>query len=369
MTRHVLFLSLAPAGYLFTCIERLAQEYDVQILIVHHPLDENAPFKLRLNSEKIILINKSQITTAELKRTVHEFAPHAIFCSGWMDPDYLAICRQMKGKARQVLKFDNPWRNTLRQNVMRIAGPIYFKRIFDACWVSGSPQRQYALRMGFSDDQISEGGYSGHYDYFHQAYLKFSESKQKQFPHRFIYVGRYVPVKRIDLLWQAFIEFVQESNSDWELWCLGKGILKDQMPEHPAIRDFGFVQPEEMESFIGSTGVFILPSAMEPWGVVVHEYAAAGFPLICSHKVYSATAFLRDGYNGFLHTSGSKSSLKETLYKMVCRSDEQLVEMGRRSAALASVINPSIWASLAWQFATADAWPRFRFEEAINRLA
>ncbi len=369
MTHHVLFLSLAPAGYLFTCIEQLAHEYDVQVMIVHHPLDENAPFKLRINNEKIIPVNKSHITTAELNRKVQEFAPHVIFCSGWIDPDYLTICRQMKGKARRVLKFDNPWRNTLRQNVMRIAGPIYFRKIFDACWVSGSPQRQYALRMGFREDEISEGGYSGNYKYFHQAYLKYRESKQKKFPHRFIYVGRYVPVKQIDLLWQTFVEFIQEKDCDWELWCLGKGQLRERMPDHPAIRDFGFVQPEEMESYVGSTGVFILPSAMDPWGVVVHEYAAAGFPLICSHKVYSTTAFLRNGYNGFLHKSGDKASLKDTLYKMVSRTDEQLVEMGSRSAALASVINPSVWAYLAWQFATASSWPRFRFEEAINRLA
>jgi glycosyltransferase involved in cell wall biosynthesis len=363
MKRRAVFLSCSPSGYLFTCIERLVKEYELEALVVHYPLDKNAPFKFSIDTTSVSLADKSAFEDSALTEKVKSFAPDVIFCSGWADALYRHICKSMKGKTRCVVKFDNPWLNTLKQNLMRVIGPLYLRQFFDACWVSGKPQREYALRCGFSDDEISEGGYSGHYEYFHQAYLNNKEQKRKKFPHRFIYVGRYIPVKGVDLMWKAFEEFQKETPNDWELWCLGKGELKPLMPDHPSIKDFGFVQPAEMEKFVAETGVFIMSSIKDHWGVAVHEYAAAGFPLVCSSGVYAHTGFLQHGINGFLHKPGSKQSLKEALRKIISLSDEQLFEMGNRSAEIAAVMTPSVWASIAWQFASSNQWPQFRFPE------
>ena len=38
----------------------------------------------------------------------------------------------------------------------------------------------------------------------------------------------------------------------------------------------------------------------EPWGVVIHEAAAAGLPIIASHLCGATTAYVRDGVNGFI---------------------------------------------------------------------
>jgi glycosyltransferase involved in cell wall biosynthesis len=41
-----------------------------------------------------------------------------------------------------------------------------------------------------------------------------------------------------------------------------------------------------------------MPSKKEPWGVVLHEMAIAGLPLLASENVGAASAFLREGENG-----------------------------------------------------------------------
>lgn len=46
-----------------------------------------------------------------------------------------------------------------------------------------------------------------------------------------------------------------------------------------------------MTNLMKQCGVFILPSRIEPWGVVVHEFSAAGFPLLLSDQVGSAESF------------------------------------------------------------------------------
>ncbi|MCC6385731.1 MAG: glycosyltransferase family 4 protein [Bacteroidia bacterium] len=361
MSRKLVFLAYAPSGYLFTCIERILRHYDAAITVVHYPLDPDAPFKMNLSSPKLKFLDKSHFNKEELLAQVKSVSPDVIFCSGWGDAEYKYVCKNMKGKSRRVLKFDNPWQNTFKQNLMRLIGPVYLRSHFDACWVSGNPQRQYALRIGFKDHQISEGGYSCDFEYFHSEYLRNKENKHHSFPKRFIYVGRYIPIKGVDRLWQAFYEFQQERPNEWELWCLGKGELRPQMPEHPAIKDFGFVQPSEMGKFIEQTGIFIMPSVRDHWGVAVHEYAASGFPLVCSSGVYAVSAFLKDGYNGFIHQPDDKESLKSVLNQIIDLDQSQLALMGDRSARLAAVMKPDIWAGIAWEFADAANWPVFRF--------
>jgi glycosyltransferase involved in cell wall biosynthesis len=186
------------------------------------------------------------------------------------------------------------------------------------------------------------GFYSCDYEYFHSLFESSLEMKRKRFPHRFIYVGRYYDFKGVREMWDAFIELKSETGTDWELWCLGTGDVEPV--QHPAIQHFGFIQPLEMGKFIAEAGVFILPSRFEPWGVVVHEFASAGFPLLCSDAVGATEAFLKNGENGFSFTANDKNSIKAVMKKIMNLPDDHLLQMGERSVQLAANITPSKWA-------------------------
>ncbi|MBL0340385.1 MAG: glycosyltransferase [Bacteroidetes bacterium] len=105
-----------------------------------------------------------------------------------------------------------------------------------------------------------------------------------------------------------------------------------------------------MKKFIADTGVFILPAYYEHWGVVVHEFAAAGFPLICSTTTSAATKFLNDGKNGYFHQPCSVDSLVEVFMKIMLTPTEKLVQMGTASAEIASTITPDTWCDTAIEF-------------------
>ena len=51
-----------------------------------------------------------------------------------------------------------------------------------------------------------------------------------------------------------------------------------------------FIQPENLEK-VKNAGCFVLPSLKDNWGVVVHEFAAAGLPLIISDGVGAKLLF------------------------------------------------------------------------------
>ena len=56
---------------------------------------------------------------------------------------------------------------------------------------------------------------------------------------------------------------------------------------------------DQLQSFVSEVDIFCLPSLIEPWGVVVHEFASMGLLLLLFKNVGSGTEFLINGYNGF----------------------------------------------------------------------
>ena len=104
------------------------------------------------------------------------------------------------------------------------------------------------------------------------------------------------------------------------------------------------MSPNELAENIKEAGIFCLPSYKEAWGVVIHEYAAAGLPLITSDRCGASTAFLRNGYNGYTFRTGDLGELKKVLLLMMNKTSSELLEMGQRSNELSKQITEKIWA-------------------------
>jgi glycosyltransferase involved in cell wall biosynthesis len=104
------------------------------------------------------------------------------------------------------------------------------------------------------------------------------------------------------------------------------------------------MQPEALLEFMQTGNAFVLPSTFEPWGVVAHEFAAAGYPLVLSDAVGASEAFLQQGKNGYRFQANNAEALKEALTKMMSLNAHQLQEMGASSRLLAQSITPKTWA-------------------------
>lgn len=335
----ILFLYTELAGYFVSCLHELALRCE-SIHVVRWSINNEAPFQFEF-PDNVTIYERNEYNQDQLLQLVAATAPDKIVCSGWVDRGYVKVCRAFNGQIPTIMGMDNQWHGTLKQQIMRLIAPFYLHRTFSHTWVPGEPQQQYAKRLGFKELMIHTGFYSANTALFSPI----SEHKRTTpLPHRFIYVGRYIKAKGLDLLFDAFIELKNETPNDWELWCLGTGELYDQRPLHPNIVHHGFVQPGELPSYLEQTGVFVLPSLFEPWGVVVHEMAAAGMPMVVSSAVGSASRFVEEGKNGYLFQSGNKKSLKKALHAMIKKNDEELKQMGIESGKIGLLHTPKIWA-------------------------
>ncbi|MCF8430655.1 MAG: glycosyltransferase family 4 protein, partial [Melioribacteraceae bacterium] len=223
-----------------------------------------------------------------------------------------------------------------------IIGRLLLKRYFEYIWIPGEPQISYARKLGFSEEKMLLGNYSADFNYFNSLYKDNYDNKKRKFPHIFLFVGRYIEAKGIRFLVDTFSELKHESK-DWELWCVGTGELKDQFYDTDKIKHLGFIQPQDLNKVIENSGVFVLPSEYDPWGVVVHEFATAGFPLLLSTNVGAGTLFVEEGENGFVFPNKNKTKLIELFRLVMDKSDDQLFKMSIHSNNIASAITPEKW--------------------------
>jgi glycosyltransferase involved in cell wall biosynthesis len=334
-----LFLYTEIAEYFLACCTELKKYGEVHI--VRWEVNKEAPFQFQF-SDNIKIYNKENYNIKELNELVKTIDPSVIICSGWIDKTYLKITKTYYEKIPTVMTCDTYWTGSLKQQLATVLSKFTLLKIFSHAWVPGQSQKQYVQKLGFKNENILTGFYSCDLIHFESIYQAQYQQKQKQFPKRFLYVGRYVEFKGIKELWQAFTELQVEQSNDWELWCLGVGDIPPI--NHTKIKHFGFIQPSDLAKYTEQTGVFVLPSRFEPWGVVVHEYAASGFPLLLSNKVGAKEQFLQEGKNGFEFEAENVESIKLALQKIIALKDSELFAMGATSNELSKSISPKTWA-------------------------
>jgi glycosyltransferase involved in cell wall biosynthesis len=208
----------------------------------------------------------------------------------------------------------------------------WFKKLVVSRWVSfsrailpcGTLGSQYYQKYGASPDQIFFMPVEPDYTLIENVSRDDVESLSTKFRldprrRRFIYSGRLVEYKRVDLLIEAFAQ-VADRRPDWDLMIAGGGPLEDRLkagvPDRLRQRILwtGFVgSPQRVSALYRLADVLVLPSDFEPWALVVNEAACAGLALICSDVVGAAAELLRDRENGRLFRTGDIASLVDAL--------------------------------------------------------
>lgn len=339
--RTALFLYTELAGYVLACMQELAKS-GWHVHVVRWPVNNEAPFEFSPGSP-VKLYDRKSLNEQDLEALASRVNPDIILCSGWIDKGYLSLCKKYARILPVVLLLDNQWKGSVKQWIMAGASAFTISPYFNRAWVPGEPQRAYAQKLGFGREHLKTGFYCADTALFSQWRGAFSEEKNQDYPKTLLYLGRYVEHKGIRDLWTCFIDLHQTRFPDWKLVCAGTGELWDQRVQHPAIEHLGFVQPAQLGEIVRRSGIFVLPSHYEPWGVVVQEMAACGLPLLLSHEVGAASMFLREGINGYSFAAGSREELSASLTRLMSAGDTALRNMGAKSAEMALTLTPQRW--------------------------
>jgi glycosyltransferase involved in cell wall biosynthesis len=129
---------------------------------------------------------------------------------------------------------------------------------------------------------------------------------------RFVFVGRLIQLKNVDLLVKAFMTLASAEYAQWKLTIVGAGPLRAELESlarpDPRITFVGAIEYDELDAVYLNSDVLVLPSSQEPWGLVVNEALGFGLRAIVSDQV-GAAELLTSGGVGGVFPAGSVEQL------------------------------------------------------------
>jgi len=330
---RIVFLYAEVVGYVVGMLKALAKCKPVRgidVVFWDKKHINSSRFEIKEEIDLVKFHARSSFTDNGLIDLLHTRNPEIVFVSGWMDKGYLRAIRSYRsegGVAQVVCGIDDQWESTLRQHLGRIYFRLRYSRLFDFMWVSGKPQYHYAQRLGYDRERIITNLYSADNEVFF---------KKSTFSKRFVFIGRFDPVKAVDQLLDAYLSLPGDVQTEWPLVLIGDGQLKEYIEgrKTKSIHVKPFMQPHALMEELMIGGVACIPSQHEQWGVAIHEMAILGFPLVLSSACGAATEFLISGYNGFLFRRGNTSSVRDALLRITMLSGQELELFSQRSHSL-----------------------------------
>lgn len=338
----LLFLCARLSGYFHSCLRTLADALpDARITVVAVPNAANAPFRFP-EHPRITLRSRAAISDHALVAFAAEIDPAYIFLAGWTDPAYRRIGRRYKSKVPVVMSMDNHWKFRARQYLLSYVLAPYIRAFCSHIWIPGLPQYEFARRLGFAPSRIITGLYSADTRSFLTSNSCAAREEQSK---RLLFIGNMWRDKGVVELVEGFTELAKDF-PDWSLVLAGGGpLVETYAGVSNQITVTGFIQPDALASQFEAASAFCLPSYHDAWAVVIHEAACQGLPIVATDVCGAVSAFVHEGFNGFLCRPRDKTSLKSALHKLMNMPPEMRLEFGRRSLQLAHQITPDLWAS------------------------
>ncbi len=334
----ILVLYTRLTGYWMACMREDYSRKKNTYLVFRTPPSTQAPFQIK-SEEGIEVCDFSGHNLSTIESKIQQFSPDLIYIAGWTNKFYLKIAKSYKERGIPIITgMDNQWLGTPKQYLATLMSYSVIRKYVTHIWVPGKPQYYFARKLGFKPEHILTGLYCADETIFKTI-------EQTNHNKQLIFVGRVVEHKGVKILFEVVKKMLEDPNCDLKLHVVGSGPLENLIPQHPNVTHTPFVDPSEIPDLMTNAGTFILPSLYEAWGVVVHEAALAGLPIISTHQCGATTALLIDDFNGYIYDAMDRESLTQIIKKMVEQTPEDYFKMSKNSRHLATSINILDWSA------------------------
>ncbi len=322
-------------------------ELNVRPVVVHWRDKKLSKYEVK-NEKGIEYLALSNYTAADLIGILLEKKIDGIYMSGWMDEKYLKVANHFKSNrlCKVIAGLDNQWTGSLRQRLATtLFGRWWLRQYVDELLIAGAPQFGFASRLGFTLSTLSWPEYSCD----HELFARWHQMEKGNSINKTLYcICRFNSVKGLSQLINAFTAISRKDRKGWNLKIFGNGPEEQKLRAlakgDPDISINGFLQPSEIAMHMAGRGVFCMPSLIEPWGVALHEFVSAGFPVIASVRCGAAFHFVRPGFNGFVFDPTKSQEIENVLRKVFSLEENTLATMSANSHYLSYSITPTIWA-------------------------
>ncbi len=232
--------------------------------------------------------------------------------------------------------------------VRRIKEPIV-RKIFgamDGFLTVGSLNAAYYRHYGAPESKLFSVPFAVDNAFFQERSRRASAGREelrrelKLSPGRpiILYASKFLARKRAGDLLEAYISLSPDGKQEPHPYLIfvGDGEQRAALETRAAatgwssIRFPGFKNQTELPGYFDLCDLFVLPSELEPWGLIVNEVMNASLPVIVTEHIGAAPDLVRDGENGYVVPVGNIPVLAQRLNDILS-DPEKAQRMGQRS--------------------------------------
>jgi 1,2-diacylglycerol 3-alpha-glucosyltransferase len=293
-----------------------------------------------------------------LWQALDEIDPAVVVTTSFRPFIMLSAARWARSRNRRTVLFfeTTPW-DRRRRAFVEVVKRWTLKRYYHAAFAGGQVHRDYLKQLGMPTHRIWQPYDVVDNDYFavNAALVRADRGRWRKTlglpDHYFLYVGRFSPEKNLLRLLEAYGLYRASCSAGWSLVLVGDGPQRCELErfvsrnglEGVSFKRFAHI--EELPAYYALAGCFVLPSTVDPWGLVVNEAMACGLPVIVSKLCGCVPELVHEGKNGFHCNPHETGAIAMLLGRMAALETDSLQHMGEISRKIVSEFTPGIWAN------------------------
>ncbi len=294
----ILAVYIEPTPYIMGLIDALRKIWHDEVDVLFLCENRSQNWQITLDENCIMLPKSAAARFHIISKLFFRNDYNLMHLAGWGNP-LLLLCLMLTKIFRKpiVAESDTPiphhtklWKRIIK----RLTYPTFFK-LFNLFCPGGARQAKYFEYYGVKSERIIPVQMTVDIAGMRQYVKTLNSSNRRNWRVSygieesnivFLYVGRLVEHKGLTDLISAFCKV---ENKDVRLLIVGDGPMRQQIED--VVRDNKkicyagrLIDKELVENFCAAD-VLVLPSHVEPWGLVVNEAMAVGLPVIVSDRV------------------------------------------------------------------------------------
>jgi glycosyltransferase involved in cell wall biosynthesis len=271
--------------------------------------------------------------TPNIGKQLQEYGVTHIVSFGWHLKMYRqALTYAKRNKIPIAVRGDsqlNPLLPWWKKVIKRIYYPFFLKQ-YDAFLSVGQRNQAYLNYYGVDDQKIIFSPHAVNHRFW-------KVKRKREGSYTFIWVGKFIALKRpLDVI-DAFKEF-QKEIPESNLKMIGSGNLLPKCKECAdgvdGIEFLGFRNQTELKSLYAQADCLILSSESETWGLVVNEALATGLPAIVS-SACGCGPDLIDEFTGHTYRMGEMTELVNAMTTIYNHNKNQELFAKQQKAIMA----------------------------------
>ncbi len=307
-----------PSSYTLDLVEHLYKPMGIEYTFLHKsPLIARA----EKNLDAPILADYSWIKKIEYLLRIRKRYDLIIF-NGYNYPEFLFLFfMNLISSDKKVIAIESDTQAKPDRGVKGLLKRLFLGSVFKSPYILGFSGGGYVhkdlfRKYGMDEERIFLMPMMVNNEKFRRP------ADQKHTPKNpfvFLYVGRIIPHKNVEMLIKSFMAAFKEQD-DVTLRIVGRGESLDELKKAykdvSNIRFEGAKFADDLVKTYHTSHVLVIPSLYEPWGLVVNEAMAAGLPVLASSRVGAIYDLIEKRETGFVFDPENIEELVSLMQKV-----------------------------------------------------